>query len=100
MTDSERNDAGRRTRGVGESSELTRVEAGRFFDSRVEDGGERETGVGRSGKVAEGAGLGEGMLRNDSFDVRRRVVTTGVGDIIIIGFSVRLRGDVRRGCTS
>lgn len=91
LMDSEREDADRRTGRVGESSRPTAVEAERFFESGVEDGGERAMGVaGISGNMVEGAGLGEGMLRNDSLDVRRRVVTTGVGDVVMMGFSVRL----------
>ena len=91
LIDSERNEAGRRARGVGESRELTTVEAGRFFN---EGGGAGERGlgmVGSSGRVAEGAGFGEGMDRSDSFDARRRAGTTGTGDTIT-GFSVRLGG--------
>lgn len=93
--DSERKEAGCRTREVGESSELTTAEAERFFDEEggAEDGGRRGSeAIGRSGNIVEGAGFGEGMLRSDSFDARRRVGTTGTGGIIAIGFSVRLRG--------
>ena len=89
--DSERIETGRRTRGVGGSSEL---EAARFLnaDGGVDNGGRRgRDTVGTSGKVVDGAGFGEGMFRSDSLDVRRRAGTTGVGDMII-GFSVRLRG--------
>lgn len=94
--DSERNDARCRTREAGESSELMTVETARFLD---EAGGGTEDGrrqgrkvAGRAGRVVEGAGFGEGMLRNDSFDVRRRVDTTGtVGGVITIGCSARLR---------
>ena len=92
--DAERNEAGRRTRGVGEGSELTTVEAGRFFREGGGAGGRGLETVGSSGNVAEGAGFGEGMERSDSFDVRRRAGTTGD---TITGFSVRL-GDVRRWC--
>lgn len=82
--DSERNEAGRRTRREGESGEVT-TEAGRFFRGDGDEGG-RE--VGRSGNVAEGTGLGEGIFRSDSFEVLRRAGSAGTG---IIGLSVRLR---------
>lgn len=89
--DADRSEAGRRTRGVGESGEVTIDEAGRCLnEGGAGDGrGQRSEAVGRSGNVAEGAGFGEGMVRSDSFDVRRRAGTTGVGDVIM-GFSVRL----------
>lgn len=70
------------------------MEAGRFFDEEggAEEGRRRESeAIGGSGSVVEGAGFGEGMFRNDSFDVRRRAGVTGVGGVVIIGFSVRLR---------
>jgi len=90
--DSERNEAGRRARRVGESSELTTVEAARFFNERGGAGEQGLEAVGSSGNVAEGAGLGEGMVRSDSFDVRRRAGTIGVGDWgTIMGFSVRAK---------
>ena len=78
LTDPERREADRREGKVGERGEVATTEAGRFLADA--EGGEGEDGkTGTEGSVAEGAGLGEGMLRMDSFDVRRRVGTAGVG---------------------
>lgn len=98
--DAEASDACRRVRGVGGCEELglAAAETGCSVDS-VEDGVGRESEVtGRSGNVAEGAGLGDGILRKDSLDVLRRAGTIGTArTTIVMGFSVRLQWGREKG---
>jgi hypothetical protein len=65
------------TVGAGREA-MVRDEKSEFTGDGSVAGGCRELeAIGTSGNMIEGAGLGEGMFRNDSLDDRRRAGTEG-----------------------